>query len=174
MDAMLGKGRVMGPEARLCDVSLDRSFGRRDPRVEREQALAVFDLLESNSFLPLGHEGGPYRLRIEAADGRLVLHIADDDGAQVVSHHLSITPFRRLLKDYTRICDSYYDAIRRPGPEGLDAIDMGRRGVHNEAADLLRERLSAKVLVDKDTARRLFTLMYALLLRNSPHQVLLT
>ena len=161
----------MSPEARLCDVSLDRSFGRRNPRVEREQALAVIDLLENNSFLPVGHEGGPYRLRIEAADGRLVLHIADDDGAHVVSHHLSITPFRRLLKDYTRICDNYYDAIRRPGPERLEAIDMGRRSVHNEAAELLKERLSTKVLVDKDTARRLFTLICALLARNAPHRL---
>jgi len=161
----------MSPEARLCDVSLDRSFGRRNPRVEREQALAVIDLLENNSFLPVGHGGGPYRLRIEAADGRLVLHIADDDGAHVVSHHLSITPFRRLLKDYTRICDNYYDAIRRPGPERLEAIDMGRRSVHNEAAELLKERLSTKVLVDKDTARRLFTLICALLARNAPHRL---
>ncbi|MDK1492930.1 UPF0262 family protein [Sinorhizobium sp. 7-81] len=159
--------------ARLCDVALDRSFGRRDPRVEREQALAVVDLLENNSFLPVGHEGGPYRLRIKTADGRLVLHIADDEGTHLVSHHLSITPFRRLLRDYTRICDSYYEAIRRPGPERLEAIDLGRRCIHNQAAELLKERLSTKVLIDRDTTRRLFTLIYALLVRNSPHQLLL-
>jgi len=158
-------------EARLCNVSLDRSFGSQDPRIEREQIIAVIDLLESNTFIPVGHEGGPYRLRIEAVDGRLVLHIAEDGGTHVVSHYLSITPFRRLLKDYTRICDSYYDAIRCPGPERLEAIDMGRRGIHNEAAELLKKRLSTKVLVDKDTARRLFTLIHALLARNVPHKL---
>ena len=131
---MWRKGRVMSLEARLCGVSPNQSFGRLDPRAESEKALAVMDLLENNSFLPVGHDGGPYRLRIEAADGRLVLHIADDDGAHVVSHHLSITPFRRPLKDYARICDSYCDAIRRPGPE---EVDMGRRGVHNEDTELV-------------------------------------
>ncbi|MFQ6163452.1 UPF0262 family protein [Sinorhizobium meliloti] len=161
-------------EYRLCDVAVNCSFKTRDARVEREQALAVIDLLESNTFVPIGHDGGPYRLKIETADGRLALHVADDNGAHVVSHYLSLTPFRRLLKDYTRICDSFYDVIRRPGPEQLEAIDMGRRGIHNEAAELLRERLSTKVNIDKNTARRLFTLIYALLARNAPYQVLLT
>ncbi|EPE93999.1 hypothetical protein RGCCGE502_34501 (plasmid) [Rhizobium grahamii CCGE 502] len=91
---------------RLCDVSLDRSFAGRDARVEREQAIAIIDLVESNTFVPVGHDGGPYRLRIEAADGRLALHVADDRGEPVISHYLSLTPFRRLLKDYTRICES--------------------------------------------------------------------
>lgn len=153
----------MSPEARLSDVSLDRSFGRRDPRVERELALAVFDLLESNTFIPVGHDGGPYRLRIEAVDGRLALHISDDEGTHVASHYLSFAPFRRLLRDYTRICQSYYDTTLRALPEPLEAIDMGRRGIHNEAAELLRERLSAKIVIDRDTARRLFTLIYTLL-----------
>ncbi|SEI21057.1 Uncharacterized protein, UPF0262 family [Rhizobium tibeticum] len=157
---------------RLCDVSLDRSFGGQDARVEREQAIAIVDLLECNTFIPVGHGGGPYRLRVETADGRLALHIADDEGTHVVSHYLSLTPFRRLLKDYTRICESYYDAICRPGRERLEAIDMGRRGIHNETAELLRERLSSKVGVDKDTARRLFTLIYALLARNATHRIL--
>ncbi|ARO32663.1 hypothetical protein NXC14_PA00396 (plasmid) [Rhizobium sp. NXC14] len=161
-------------EYRLCDVSLDRSFCGRDARIEREQALAVIDLLESNTFIPLGHDGGPYRLRIEAVDGRLALHVADDHGEHVVSHYLSLTPFRRLLSDYTRICESYYDAVRHPGPERLEAIDLGRRGVHNEAAELLKSRLSAKVNIDNDTARRLFTLIYALLVRNADHRVLLS
>ncbi|AGB73642.1 MULTISPECIES: UPF0262 family protein [Rhizobium] len=161
-------------EYRLCDVSLDRSFAGRDARIEREQALAVIDLLESNTFIPVGHDGGPYRLTIAAADGRLALHVADAHGEHVVSHYLSLTPFRRLLKDYTRICESYYDAIRHPGPERLEAIDMGRRGVHNEAAELLKSRLSAKVNIDNDTARRLFTLIYALLVRNADRRVLLS
>ncbi|MGY5809958.1 UPF0262 family protein [Rhizobium sp. LEGMi198b] len=161
-------------EYRLCDVSLDRSFDSRDARIEREQELAVIDLLECNTFIPVGHDGGPYRLRIEVVDGRLALHVADDQGEHVASHYLSLTPFRRSLKDYARICESYYDAIRHPGPERLEAIDMGRRGVHNEAAELLKARLSTKVTIDNNTARRLFTLIYALLVRNTDHRVLLS
>ncbi len=163
---------MTGAEYRLCDVALDCAFKTRDARVEREQALAIIDLLEANTFSPIGHDGGPYRLKIATTDGRLALHVNDDNGVHVVSHYLSLAPFRRLLKDYTRICESYYDAIRRPGPERLEAIDMGRRGIHNEAADLLRERLSTKVSIDKDTARRLFTLIYLLLARNTEHRIL--
>lgn len=163
---------MAGAEFRLCDVSLDRSSGGQDARVEREQAIAIIDLLECNTFIPVGHKGGPYRLKIETTDGRLALHVADDNGVHVVSHYLSLTPFRRLIKDYTRICESYYDAMCRPGPERLEAIDMGRRGIHNEAAELLSERLSSKVSIDKDTARRLFTLVYALLARNVEHRIL--
>jgi uncharacterized protein (UPF0262 family) len=163
---------MTGAGYRLCDVALDCSFKTRDGRVEREQALAIIDLLESNTFTPVGHEGGPYRLKIETVDGRLALHVAEDNGVHVVSHYLSLTPFRRLIKDYTRICESYYDAMCRPGPERLEAIDMGRRGIHNEAADLLRERLSSKVSIDNDTARRLFTLIYALLARNAGDKIL--
>ncbi|MDX0470181.1 UPF0262 family protein [Sinorhizobium medicae] len=157
---------------RLCDVALDCSFKTGDGRVEREQALAIIDLLESNTFTPIGHEGGPYRLKIETVDGRLALHVTEDNGVHVASHYLSLTPFRRLIKDYTRICESYYDAMCRPGPERLEAIDMGRRGIQNEAAELLRKRLSSKVSIDKETARRLFTLIYALLTRNAEHRIL--
>lgn len=163
---------MTGAGYRLCDVALDCSFKTRDGRVEREQALAIIDLLESNTFTPVGHDGGPYRLNIETVDGRLALHVAEGNGVHVVSHYLSLTPFRRLIKDYTRICESYYDAMCRPGPERLEAIDMGRRGIHNEAAELLRERLSSKVSIDNDTARRLFTLIYALLARNAEHRIL--
>ncbi|MFA1677394.1 UPF0262 family protein [Rhizobium mongolense] len=165
---------MTGAEFRLCDVALDCSLSTRDARVEREQALAVVDLLESNTFVPVGHGGGPYRLRSEMADGRLALHIATSMGVHVISHYLSLAPFRRLFRDYTRICESYYDAMCRPGPERLEAIDMGRRGIHNEAAELLRERLAARVSIDKDTARRLFTLIYALLARNAAYRLLLS
>ncbi|MUZ74734.1 UPF0262 family protein [Agrobacterium vitis] len=161
-------------EYSLCDVSLDRSFAGRDARIAREQALAVIDLLESSTFIPVGHDGGPYRLTIGTAEGRLALHVADEQGEHVVSHYLSLTPFRRLLKDYSRICESYYDAVRNPGPERLEAIDMGRRGVHNEAAELLKSRLSAKVNIDYDTARRLFTLIYVLLVHNADRRFLLS
>ncbi|UXN57657.1 UPF0262 family protein [Phyllobacterium zundukense] len=150
----------------LCDVSLD------DARIEREQAIAVHDLLEDNMFVPVGHAGGPYRLRIALAEGRLALHIATDREAYDVSHYLSLTPFRPLLKDYTRMCESYYDAIRRPGPERLQALDMGRRGIHDEGSELLRERLVSKITIDKHTARRLFTLLYVLLVRNASSRIL--
>ncbi|MBW0371444.1 UPF0262 family protein [Ensifer adhaerens] len=159
-------------EFRLCEVALDRSFGVRDARIERDQALAILGLLESNTFIPFGHEGAPYRLRIELTNGRLALHTAVNDGAHVVSHYLSLAPFRRLLRDYTRICESYYDAVVLPGPGRLQAIDMGRRGIHNEAAELLKERLSRKVNIDGDTARRLFTLIYALLGGGARQQLL--
>ncbi|MBD9541361.1 UPF0262 family protein [Ensifer sp. ENS04] len=154
-------------DARLCDVSLDGFLAGRDKRVEREQALAIMDLLECNTFIPVGHDGGPYGLRIALTEGRLALHIADDRGTHVVSHYLSLAPFRRLVRDYTRVCESYYDTMLRPGPERLEAIDMGRRAIHNDAAELLRERLAARVRVDRDTARRLFTLVYALLVRGA-------
>ncbi|MDW9714479.1 UPF0262 family protein [Sinorhizobium meliloti] len=155
---------MTGADFRLCAVALDCSFSTRDARVEREQALAVIDLLESNTFTPIGHDGGPYRLKIATANGRLALHVADDNGVHVVSHYLSLAPFRRLIKDYTRICETYYDAMRG-APERLEAIDMGRRGIHNDAAELLRERLFTKISIDKDTARRLFTLIYVLHMR---------
>lgn len=162
---------MTGAKYRLCDVALDCSFRTRDGRVEREQALAITDLLKTNTFTPVGHDGGPYRLKIEAVDGRLAMHFAEDNGVHVVSQYLSLIPFQRLIKDYTRICESYYDAICRPGLERLEAIDMGRRGIHNEAAELLRERLSSKVSIDKETGRRLFTLIYALLARNAEHRI---
>ncbi|MER9070636.1 UPF0262 family protein [Mesorhizobium sp. M0902] len=156
-------------EFRLCDVSLDRSFSGQD---YREHDLAIGALLKCNTFIPAGHSGGPYRLKLEVADERLALHIADENGGHVASHHLSLSPFRRLFRDYTRICENYYEAVRHPGPERLEAIDMGRRGIHNEASELLKERLAAKVSVDKDTARRLFTLVYALPARNTSQQIL--
>ncbi|BCG97349.1 MULTISPECIES: UPF0262 family protein [unclassified Mesorhizobium] len=155
---------------RLYDVSLGCSLGGADAEILREQALAVSELLESNSFVPIGHGGGPYRLKIDAGEGRLALHITDEDGAHVVSHYLSLSPLRRLLKDYTRMCLSYQQAMRWPGPDRLEAIDVGRRGLHDKAAELLRERLSTKVSIDKDTARRLFTLIYALLRRSAVHR----
>lgn len=137
-------------EFRLCDVSLGRSFGGRGARTDREHDLAIGALLECNTFIPAGHSGGPYRLRIEVADERLALHIADETGAHVASHHISLTPFRRLFSDYTRICENYYEAVRRPGPDRLEAIDMGRRGIHNEASELLKERLATKAKECRD------------------------
>ncbi|MCW1410691.1 UPF0262 family protein [Rhizobium sp. 1AS11] len=158
------------PGARICAVSLDGSLRvQDDAHLKREQAIAMFDLLNENTFAPVGHDGGPYRLELALVDRRLVMTISLDRGEHVVSHHLSLTPFRRLLKDYTLVCDSFYDAVGSLTPEKIEAIDMGRRGIHNEAAELLQARLLSKVTIDIDTARRLFTLIHVLLMRSREH-----
>lgn len=138
-----------------------------NPQLKWEQA--IFDLLDKNTFTPVGHGGGPYRLCLALANARLVMTIMTDKGEHVASHHLSLTQFRRLLKDYALVCDSHYDAMARANPERLEAIDMGRRAIHNEAAELLKERQSSKVAVDADTARRLFTLIHVLLMHSKDH-----
>jgi len=149
--------------ARLVDVELDESIGRSTPDVEHERAVAIFDLIEENRFSPIGDEqGGPYRLKLSLAESRLVFAISREDGAAVVTHILSLTPFRRIVKDYYLICESYYDAIRSSTPSHIEAIDMGRRGLHNEGSQTLLERLSGKIDIDFDTARRLFTLVCVL------------
>jgi len=151
------------PPSRIVEVCLDeRSIARASPEVEHERAVAVFDLIEKNSFAPEGHDGGPYRLRLALVEQRLVLEITTADGAAVVTHLLSLTPFRKIVKDYFLICESYFAAIRSASPVQIEAIDMGRRGVHDDGARILQERLAGKVQVDGDTARRLFTLICAL------------
>jgi uncharacterized protein (UPF0262 family) len=152
-----------GNRARLVDVELDESIGRSTPDVEHERAVAVFDLIEENRFCPVGDDGfGPYRLRLSLAEQRLVFAISRQDGATVVTHMLSLTPFRRIVKDYYLICESYYDAIRSSTPSHIEAIDMGRRGLHNEGSQTLMDRLAGKIDIDFDTARRLFTLVCVL------------
>lgn len=149
--------------ARLIDVELDESIGRSTPDVEHERAVAIFDLIEENSFQPVNDDGsGPYRLRLSLANSRLVFAVSREDGATVVTHILSLTPFRRIVKDYYLICESYYDAIRSSTPSHIEAIDMGRRGLHNEGSQTLKERLSGKIDIDFGTARRLFTLVCVL------------
>jgi len=148
--------------ARLIDVELDESIGRSTPDVEHERAVAIFDLVEENSFQPVGDEDGPYRLRLSIADARLIFAVTHEDGSRVVTHILSLTPFRRIVKDYYMICESYYEAIRSATPSQIEAIDMGRRGLHNDGSQTLMERLSGKIELDFDTARRLFTLVCVL------------
>ncbi len=151
------------PKDRLIDIELDESIGRSTPDIEHERAVAIFDLIEANSFRPVGDsEGGPYRLRLALADSRLVFAVAREDGAQVVTHILSLAPFRRIVKDYFLICESYYEAIRSASPSQIEAIDMGRRGLHNEGSQTLKDRLEGKIELDFDTARRLFTLVCVL------------
>ncbi len=148
---------------RLSDIVLDdATIGRSTPDVEHERAVAIFDLLEENSFEPVGHPGGPYKLHLSLMESKLVFSISTQDDEKIASHILSLTPFRRIIKDYFMICDSYYQAIRSSTPSQIEAIDMGRRGIHNEGSQTLMDRLSGKVNMDMDTARRLFTLVCVL------------
>ena len=154
---------MAGERSRLVAVTLDEtSIGRGNPDQEHERRIAIYDLVETNDFALSGREGGPYRLAIGLRDGKLVLAVSDEAGAPLMSHLLSLQPFRSLLKDYLMLCDSYYRAIRTASPSQIEAIDMGRRGLHNEGAALLGERLRGKVEADTDTLRRLFTLLTAL------------
>jgi uncharacterized protein (UPF0262 family) len=148
---------------RLQSVTLDEaSIGRSSTEIEHERAVAIYDLLEQNSFAPVGHDGGPYALNLSITENRLVFDVRLTDGTPVVAHMLSLTPFRRIVKDYFLVCDSYYRAIRTASPSQIESIDMGRRGLHNEGSELLMERLKEKVEIDFDTARRLFTLVCVL------------
>jgi uncharacterized protein (UPF0262 family) len=147
----------------LIKIVLDEDSiapGTRD--VEHERAVAIYDLVEQNSFAPVGHDGGPYCLKLQLAGNRLIFDIRTEDDRPVVAHHLSLTPFRRLVKDYFLVCESYYQAIRTATPSQIEAIDMGRRGLHDEGSEVLIERLKHKVALDFDTARRLFTLITVL------------
>ena len=148
---------------RLVAVTLDEaSIGRGNPDQEHERAIAIYDIVEANYFAIPNFDGGPYSLHISLIDKKLCLEVRAQDGAPIVSHHLSLSPFRKVIRDYELICDSYYKAIRSGSPAQIEAIDMGRRGMHNEAAELLVERLDGKLILDFDTARRIFTLIFAL------------
>jgi len=151
------------PRARLIDLTLDeKTVVRRSPDVEHERKIAIFDLLEENYFEPEGVDGGPFHLHLSIEENRLAFDIRDETDEPIGKIILSLTPFRRLVKDYFLICESYYDAIRNSTPSQIEAIDMGRRGLHNEGSEKLQERLKGKINVDFDTARRLFTLICVL------------
>jgi uncharacterized protein (UPF0262 family) len=150
-------------KSRLVAVTFDEaSIGRSNPDVEHERAVAIYDLLEDNVFEPVEHGGGPYTLHLGITENRLVFDIRLADGTPVVAHLLSLAPLRGIVKDYFMICDSYYQAIRTATPSQIEAIDMGRRGLHDEGSRILMERLRKKVHVDFDTARCLFTLVCVL------------
>lgn len=152
---------------RIAKLQLDeRSLSALSADSEHERRVAIFDLLEENTFRPVGAPDGPYMVDLSIVDRRLVFDIAVLDGPPVRRLILSLTPFRRIVRDYFMICESYYDAIRTAAPAQIEAIDMGRRGIHNEGSELLEERLKDKVEMDFDTARRLFTLISALHVRN--------
>ena len=157
-------------DPRIIDIELDeRSILKRNADIEQERRIAIFDLIEDNAFRPLrsaeaGHEG-PYRLRLAVEEGRLALAVSGEDGAPLETIVLGLGRFRRPIRDYFAICDSYYQAIRRATAAEIETIDMARRGIHNEAAELLLERLEGKVETDFATARRLFTLICVLHIR---------
>jgi uncharacterized protein (UPF0262 family) len=147
----------------LVAVDLDtESLATSRSFIEYERATAIRDLIAENAFLPAGRASGAFRLGLSIGDGKLVLDIAEADGTPVARHILSLSPLKRVIKDYFLICDSYYAAVRSAGPSQIEAIDMGRRGVHNEGSTILRARLKSKIAIDFETARRLFTLVCAL------------
>lgn len=153
---------------RLVDVQLDeRTVVRRSADIEHELKVAMFDLIEQNSFSPVGaHDNqGPFQLSIGIADNRLVFDISDEAAVPLGKIILALSPFRKIVKDYFEICDSYYQAIKRSSPSQIETIDMARRGIHNEGSELLRERLKGKIDCDFDTARRLFTVICVLHIR---------
>jgi uncharacterized protein (UPF0262 family) len=160
---MSGAAKSDKPKQRLVKITLDEgSIGRSGPDIEHERAVAIYDLIEENVFAPADHAGGPYALQLSITENRLVFDIREEDGTPVMAHFFSLTPLRRIVKDYFLVCDSYYKAIRTATPTQIEAIDMGRRGLHNEGSELLRERLKEKIEIDFDTARRLFTLICVL------------
>jgi uncharacterized protein (UPF0262 family) len=161
---MAGEQELVSDQSRLIEVTLDEgSIGRNSTDVEHEREVAIFDLLERNTFALEGHENdGPYTLHLSLADNRLVFTVGDTNRDPIVHVMLSLSPFRRLVKDYFLMCESYYQAIKTAPPSRIEAIDMGRRGLHDEGSQLLMERLKGKIQIDKATARRLFTLICAL------------
>jgi uncharacterized protein (UPF0262 family)/protein-tyrosine-phosphatase len=148
---------------RLGAIKFDvKSVGKRNAEIEHERAVAVSDLLVQNHFAPVGHAAGPYTLTLGLIDNRLMLDIRGHTGAPVVILGLSLSPFRQVLRDYSIMCESYYAAMHAQSLTQVEAVDMGRRAVHNEGAELLIQRLHGKVDIDRDTARRLFTLIHVL------------
>ena len=155
---------------RIISVELDEgSIVWRNPDVEQERRVAIFDLIEDNKFVPQrGHPdgyAGPYRLKLRVEDGRLIFEISREDGSPLEAIILGLGRFRRPIRDYFAICDSYYQAIKTATAQQIETVDMARRALHNEAAEMLMDRLDGKIAVDFDTARRLFTLICVLHIR---------
>ena len=149
-------------DPRIIDVQLDdRTIIRRNADIEQERRVAIFDLLEENRFAANGYEG-PFRILLRVEDNRLAIDLSDGAGAPLETIRLGLARFRRPIRDYFAICDSYFKAVRAATPNGIEPIDMARRALHNDAAELLRECLEGRIDVDFDTARRLFTLICVL------------
>lgn len=151
---------------RIVKIDLDeRSVVRRNADIEHERAVAIFDLLEENRFAPAAGHQGPFHLVIGLEEGRLVVEVRDTGDARLERFTVALQPFRGIMRDYFLICESYYSAIRTATPSRIEAIDVGRRSLHNEGSEVLREQLAGKAEVDLDTARRLFTLLCVLHIR---------
>ena len=164
---MSGQGDDAAPDSeRIVAITLDeKTVVRRAPEIEHERAVAIFDLIEGNRFAPVGDFTGPYTLHLSVSDNRLVMDVAAEGGDPLTRVVLPLSQFRGIIKDYFQVCESYFQAIRSAPASRIEAIDMGRRGLHNEGSDLLRRRLKEKVDVDSNTARRLFTLVCILHIR---------
>ena len=154
---------MTGDDERIAEVTLDdASIIRRTPEVEHERKVAIADLIEENHFVPLDLGCGPYSLFISVRDNRLRFVISAENLADPSEVVLSLAPFRRIIKDYFIMCESYYDAIKHASPHKIEALDMGRRGIHNEGSELLQSLLESKIALDFETSRRLFTLICVL------------
>jgi uncharacterized protein (UPF0262 family) len=148
---------------RIAKITLDeRSVVRRSPEIEHERAVAIYDLIEDNSFRVIGDDDGPYHLHLSIEESRLIFDTRDTEENPKRRVALALTPFRRIVKDYFQVCESYFSAIKTSSPSQIEAIDMGRRALHNEGSELLQQRLDGKIELDLDTARRLFTLICVL------------
>lgn len=155
--------------SKLIDITLDEStIVRWNADIEHERRVAIYDLLQDNSFIPQrlkDDHDGPFKLHLLIKDGRLEFQISDEKDTDLGVFMLAITPFRRIIREYFAICESYYQAIRSATPSAIEAIDMGRRGLHNDGSETLQELLADKAEIDFDTARRLFTLICVLHLK---------
>ena len=156
----------MSDRQRIVNIFLDeKSVVRRSPDVEHERAVAIYDLIEENRFVPANADAGPYALHLSLEESRLIFDIRSEDQSPVLRVPLPLVPFRKIIKDYFTVCESYFAAIKTASPSHIEAIDMGRRGLHNEGSELLRANLDGKIDMDFATARRLFTLLCVLHIR---------
>lgn len=150
-------------KSRIIDIKLDdASIGRNTAEIDHERQVAIFDILENNRFALDEGAPGPYRLRLAIVERRLAFEVLSEDQAPMATFVLSLSPFSKLIKDYFLVCDSYYEAIKTAPPSRIEALDMGRRALHDEGSHLLMVRLKGKITTDFETARRLFTLICAL------------
>ncbi len=151
---------------RLVDIQLiEKTAVRRRPEAEHERKVAIFDLLEANHFLPTVDHPGPYKLLLSAEETRLIFDVRAPDDAELARVPLALQPFRGIVKDYFKVCETYYQAIKGATPSRIEAIDMGRRGLHDEGSRLLQAELAGRIEIDHDTARRLFTLLCVMHIR---------
>lgn len=153
-------------EQRIAEIFLDeKSVISRSAQVDHERKVAIYDLLEENHFQPSGDFAGPFNLHLSIAENRMVFDVRDTKDQELARFTQPLSSLRSVVKDYFMVCDSYFKAIKTSSPSQIEAIDMGRRGLHNEGAEILKERLAEKVEIDTDTARRLFTLICVLHIR---------